>query len=84
MLTGVELGVALEAKGIPRQTASYHHGLALVLDDMARAADLVPAAEAEKLQLVGRVDGLFRLRGRQRGGFPLGRHDVERGQGATD
>jgi hypothetical protein len=56
--------------------ATYHYGLALVLDDMARSADLVPPAEAEELELVSWVDGLVDVCGCQCGSFPLGGHDV--------
>ncbi len=80
VLAGVELGHGLSADTAARgpkgagPEAAYHDCLPLVLDDVARPADLVPAAEAEKHELVGRVDGLFR-HGRGHGrSLPLGSH----------
>ncbi len=52
----------------------YHDRLSLVLDDMARSADLIPPSQAEEHELIRRIDWLLQRGSSHRRGFPLGRH----------
>lgn len=63
---------------------SYHHSLALVLNDVTRTANLVATTKAEELQLISWIDGLFGFGNRHRGGLPLGGHGAERDRVATE
>jgi hypothetical protein len=56
--------------------ATHHDCLALVLDDVARPANLVAAAQGQEHQLIGRVDGLLGHGCCHGRGLPLGSHRV--------
>lgn len=58
-----------------RGARPYHDRLALVLNDMTRAADLVAASQTQEHELIRGIDRLFRDRsGIQGRSLPLGRH----------
>lgn len=58
---------------------AYHDGLALVLEDVAGAADLVATAQAQEHELVGGVYGLDVV-GLHGGVLALGRHGCRGGR----
>jgi hypothetical protein len=74
MHTGIELRL-LAWLGMAVETEQAHHdSLALVLEDVTRAADFIATTQAEKHELVGWVYGVVVLgpHGRE---LPFGRHD---------
>lgn len=41
------------------EPSAYHHGLALVLNDMTRTTDFIASTKTEEHELICRIDWLF-------------------------